>query len=139
MTNLTKIHQYYVHIVMNKPNFIEVKNSYERYCVYMALEQYATDWQTVWFNKSYKKEAKYATHNICKYCFRKKKHYHNVEEWEHEDMERDFCYYYYKCNNCNDIYAEVWEKGDFMFLEKIPYKINIYYSFKKKMRSFKSK
>jgi hypothetical protein len=80
---------------MNKPNFIEVKNSYERYCVYMALEQYATDWQTVWFNKSYKKEAKYATHNICKYCFRKKKHYHNVEEWEHEDMERDFCYYYY--------------------------------------------
>jgi hypothetical protein len=34
------------------------------------------------------------------------------------------------------IYANVWKQGEMMFIEKIPYKINIFYTPKKKMRSF---
>lgn len=132
------IQNHYVNIVMNKPEFIQVNNSYERYCVYKALERYAFNWQSIWFNKSYKKEPKYAEKNTCKYCFRRKRNSINIEEWEHEDVEGDFCYDYYKCNTCQNIYASVWREDDFMFIERKVYKINIYYKPMKKMRSFKA-
>ncbi len=32
------IAQYYNNIVINKADYIEVKNTYERYCVYEALQ-----------------------------------------------------------------------------------------------------
>lgn len=130
------IRQYYVNIVMNKPNYIQVKNSYERYCVYTALQQYAYDWQSVWFNKSYKKEIRYAKKDTCKYCFRKKKKCENITECEEGDDYYGDESYHYKCNTCGDIYASIWRKGDVMFIEKIPYKINIFYSLKKKMKCF---
>lgn len=130
------ITQYFVNIVMNKPNYIEVKNSYERYCVYMALQQYAYNWQSVWFNKSYKKEMRYAEKDTCKYCFRKKQNYENITEWEEGDDYYADESYHYKCNTCVNRYASIWSKGDAMFLEKIPNKINIFYCLKKKMRCF---
>ena len=79
-----KINQYYVDIVMNKPNYIEVANSYQRYCIYEALHKYASNWQSVWFNKSYKKEIRYALKDTCKYCFRKKNNSENITEWEED-------------------------------------------------------
>ncbi len=33
-----KINQYYVDIVMNKPNYIEVNNSYKRYCLIFSVK-----------------------------------------------------------------------------------------------------
>ena len=65
-----KIDLYYNNIVINKPNYIEVKNSYERCCVYEALQKYASNCESVWFNKSYKKKIRYAQKNTCKYCFK---------------------------------------------------------------------
>lgn len=134
------ISQYYVNIVMNKPDYIEVKNTYERYCVYDALQQYASNWQSVWFNKSYKKENRYAKKDTCKYCFRKKKNYENITEWEKGDDYYGDETYYYKCNTCCNSWSSrwtpIWKKGDIMFVEKIPYRINIFYIPKKKMRCF---
>lgn len=119
--------QYYVDIVMNKPNFIKVQNSFERFCLYTALEQYARDFNTVWFNKSYKKEPVYADTDLCKYCFRKNRSC-KIEEWEKDDWESYFGgEFHYHCKTCNNFYADVWVKGDFMFIKKTPCKINIYY------------
>jgi hypothetical protein len=131
------IKQYYNNIITNKSNYIEVKNSYERYCVYEALQQYAINCQSVWFNKSYNKEIKYAQKDTCKFCFRKKKDSTNITEWEEGDDYYGDEVYHYKCNTCGDKYANIWKKGEFMFMNKIPYKINIFYSPKKKMRYFK--
>ncbi len=45
MTDTDKIiNNYYVNIVMNKPNHIEINNSYESYCVYSAFSE-APDWK----------------------------------------------------------------------------------------------
>ena len=96
MNTNTKINQYYVDIVMNKPDYIEVNNSYERYCLYTALEKYSSNWQSVWFNKSYRKQIRYALKDTCKYCFRKKHQStfwedyininpYNVVEWQESD------------------------------------------------------
>jgi hypothetical protein len=130
------IKKHYTNIVMNKPDYIEVKNTYERYCVYEALQQYASNWQSIWFNKSYKKENRYAKKDTCKYCFRKKQNYENIIEWQEGDDYYGDETYHNKCNTCGDMYASIWSKGDVMFVEKIPYKINIFYSPKKKMRCF---
>ena len=142
-----KIYQYYVDILMNKPDYIIVNNSYERYCVYSALEKYALNWQSVWFNKSYKKTIRYSQENTCKYCFGKKNkassllkyvkiNEKNITEWEEGDDYYGDETYNYKCNTCNNSYATIWRKDDPMFMEKIPYKINIFYTPKKNMRSF---
>jgi hypothetical protein len=128
--------QYYWNIVTNKPDKIMVKNAYERYCVYGALQRYANNFQSVWFNKSYKKIFKYAIQDTCKYCFRHKQNYLNVTEWEEGDEYYGDETYYHKCNTCGDEYASIWREGDVMFLEKMPYQINIFYSPKKKMRCF---
>jgi hypothetical protein len=130
-----KVQQYYNDIRMNKPDYINVNTSYDRYCVYEALQQYAVDFQSVWFNKLYKKEIKYAKKDICKNCFRKKKNYENVVEYEIEDSEDYTSTYYFYCNTCNGE-VSVWEEGQRMFVEKIPYRINIYYSPKKGIRCF---
>jgi hypothetical protein len=113
----TKIYKYYCNIVINKPNYIEVKNSYERYCVYKALEKYASNWQSIWFNKSYKKEIKYALNDTCKYCFKKKNNAEKITIWEEDDYET-YCggKSHYKCNTCGDIYAKIWGKNDVMFI-----------------------
>jgi hypothetical protein len=132
------VEQYYNDIVTNKPNCIEVNNSYERYCVYEALQKYALNWHSVWFNKSYKKEIRYSQKNTCKYCFRKKNNPENITEWEEGDDYYGDESYHYKCNTCGDKYANIWREGDEMFIEKIPYKINIYYSPKKRMRCFEN-
>lgn len=133
-----RIEEYY-HKIIEKPKSIEVKNSYDRYCVYEALEKYSLNFGAVSHNKSYKKEQKYAKENTCKYCHRKKKIATNIEEWKHEDSEGDWCFYYHKCHTCNDKYANVWRKEDFMYEEKIPYKINIYYEKKQKIKCFNLK
>ena len=132
-----KINQYYADIVMNKPNYIEVNNSYERYCIYEALQIYASKWQSVWFNKLYKEEIRYALKDTCKYCFRKKNNSENITEWEEDGWESYFGGdVHYKCNTCGDIDATIWREGVVMFIDKIPYKINIFYTPKKQMRSF---
>lgn len=147
MNTNTKINQYYADIVMNKPDYIEVNNSYDRYCLYIALEKYASNWQSVWFNKSYKKQIRYALKDTCKYCFRKKHqstfysdyiniNAENISEWEEGDDYYGDESYYHKCNTCGNLYAKIWKKGDAMFTEKIPYKINIFYTPKKNMRTF---
>jgi hypothetical protein len=116
------IQKYYDTIVNDTPSFIDVKNSYERYCLYAALEKYANDIKTIYFNKSRKKEKRYASIDTCKYCF-KIKHDTNVIEWDTYYGD-DFGFH---CKECNNKYAKVWEKGDEMFTEKKIYKINIYY------------
>ncbi len=132
------IKKHYINILMNKPDFIEVKNSYERYCVYSALEEYSSKWQSVWFNKSYKKEIRYAQKHTCKFCFKKKQNYENVNEWdEGDDYYGDVVGCYYNCNTCGGNRVAVWKEGHKMFMEKIPYKINIFYRRpKKNMRCF---
>ncbi len=139
MTDTDKIiNNYYVNIVMNKPNHIEINNSYESYCVYSALEKYASEWQTIWFNKSYIKKMIYAKKNTCKYCFRKNSNAENIVEWEECDYESYFGGdFHYKCETCKNIYADIWKEGEKMFVCKIPNKINIYYEKKKQMRFFK--
>lgn len=131
------IEKHYINIVMNKPDYIEVKNTYERYCVYEALQQYASNWQSVWFNKSYKKENRHAKKDTCKFCFRKKQNCENITECQNGDDYYGDETYNSKCNTCNNMYASIWSKGDVMFVEKIPHKINIFYVPKKKMRCFK--
>lgn len=133
------IDKYYVEIVMNKPSCIEIKNSYERYCVYKALNKYALNWNDLWFNKSYKKKIKYASEDTCKYCFKHKNNSKNITEWETNQYE-NYCggNVYYKCNTCNNNHAKIWKKNDKMFTEKQPYKINIFYTPQKNMRFFKN-
>lgn len=135
------INKYYADIVMRNPSYLEVGNTYERYCVYRALEKYAENWNSIWFNKSYKKEPKYASENICKYCYRKNRK-QNIVEHEVEDVEDRTSQEYFWCKNCCDMYktryhGEIWEEGDFMYLRKVAYRINIYYTQPKiKTRSF---
>lgn len=121
----SQISFYYTNIQANKPNFINTNNSYDRYCVYNALEKYAKNCDDIWFNKSYKKHPYYATETICKKCKCIVKEY-DVENYE------SYCggYTYYWCNNCNMCkpISKVWCKNDFMYNAKQPYKINIYYT-----------
>ena len=65
-----------------------------------------------------------------------KQNYENIIEWQMGDNYYGDETYHSKCNTCGDIYASIWSKGYLMFVEKIPYKINIFYSPKKKMRCF---
>lgn len=117
----TKINTYLVEMIANKPSYIETTNSYERFCVYSALEKYANCCGPVWCNKSYNKCSLYANKTICKRCMGSVKEY-DVEEYE------TYCggYTYYLCNKCNRK-VDVWYEDDFMYILRYPYRINIYY------------
>lgn len=116
----TKINTYLVEIIANKPSYIETANSYERFCVYSALEKYAQHYNPVWCNKSYNKRSLRATKTICKRCMG------SVEEYDVDLYESCSGYTYYVCDAC-DRRVHVWRENDFMYVLRYPYKINIYY------------
>jgi hypothetical protein len=126
------INKYIGLIIKDKPSFIKTKNSYERLCIYKALEKYGKEKQQIWFNRKKEYTNVFCSGFMCKR--------HKCELSRCDDYEGDYwcekCYddkyFWYKVGkrdiesvdmNCIDI----GEKGDFLYKSKVTVGLNIYY------------
>jgi hypothetical protein len=126
------INKYFNLIVEDKPSFIKTKNSYERSCLYKALEKYGKEKEQIWFNRKKEYIDVFCSGFMCKR--------HKCELSRCDDYEGD-----YWCDECynwkhflyilgkRDIESvsadcmDLGEKGDFLYKSKVTIGLNIYY------------
>lgn len=128
-----KIIKYFNLIVEKKPSFIETPNSYERLCLYKALEKYGEEKEQIWFNRKKEYIDIFCTGYMCKR--------HKCKLSRCDDYEGDFwcdeCYnekrFLYRIGrldfDCVDSECiDLGEKGDFLYKSKVTIGLNIYYT-----------
>ena len=126
------INKYLDFIIKDKPSFVETKNSYERCCLYKALEKYGKEIEQIWYNRKKKYIDIFCNGFMCKR--------HKCELSKCDDYEGD-----YWCDKCYDwkdfLYRrgkidiesvsadcmDLGEKGDFLYKSKLTIGLNIYY------------
>ena len=125
-----KINTYFDLIKKNKPIFIPTKNSYDRLCLYKALEKYKREKNQIWYNRKKKYIDVFCNGYMCKL--------HKCELSRCDEFEGDFwcdeCYYYKKFlydrgkrDWFDSVCIELGEKGDFLYKTKATIGLNIYY------------
>ena len=112
------INKYIELIIKDKPSFIKTINSYERLCLYKALEKYGKEKEQIWFNR--KKEY---IDIFCKGYMCKR---HRCKLSVCDDYNGD-----YRCDKCGEweeLYGyQLLNEGDFLCKSKVTVGLNIYY------------
>ena len=116
---------YYNLLTKEKPTFIETKNSFQRYCLYEALEKYGNN-STIWYQRNKLYMPIYATRHMCrihncKLSYYNEK-YHNYECDKCEKNNRGNSTDYVS-SNCESVA----HPNDFLYNSKITVGLNIFY------------
>lgn len=125
------INKYFDLINKDKPSFIETKNSYERLCLYKALEKYGKEKEQIWFNRKKEYVKIFSKKYMCKRhkCKLSRCDEYEGDYWCDECYHEDYILYEegklrFPSNNCK----ELLEPGDFLYKSKVVVGLNIYYT-----------
>lgn len=126
------INKYINLITKYKPPFVKTINSYERLCLYKALEKYGKEKEQIWFNRKKEYVDIFCSGFMCKN--------HKCKLFRCDDYEGvywcekcyDDKYFLYKVGK-RDIESvdmdciDLGEKGDFLYRSKVIVGLNMYY------------
>lgn len=123
----------YFNLIKNKPSFIATKNTYERLCLYKALEKYGKEESKIWYNRRKENVDILCDGFVCKR--------HKCKLSKCDDYEGD--YWCEKCHNYKHFLYRIGKKdiedvdmncidlgeaGDFLYRSKVVVGLNIYYT-----------
>lgn len=121
------INKYIELITKDKPSFVKTKNSYERLCLYKALEKYGKEKEQIWFNRKKEYIDTFCNSFMCKKHKCKLSRYDDYEGEYWCEKCADHKYFLYKIE-LMPCCVDVGYKGDLLYKSKVTVGLNIYYT-----------